>query len=247
MRELADFAVGVQAYDSHTGQSRQVIEDRRYHSDRKLDDTFRRELNGNDVGRYELHWPGKAWISYGPWLAHPRQPRFFKGRRILVREITGTGPHVIHATMTRDDYVTYKTILNVVLRDEVRSSGYREQYLLAIINSRLFSWMFRHSSNKQVTSTFPRISILDMKRAATPRISFSAAAERRRHDALVTRVDRMLALHEKSRAASADHEKTVLQRQIEATDHEIDDLIYELYGLSDAEIKLVEESTRGPQ
>jgi hypothetical protein len=37
-----------------------------------------------------------------------------------------------------------------------------------------------------------------------------------------------------------DHDKTPLQRQITATDHQIDKLVYELYGLSDDEIAIVE-------
>ena len=40
--------------------------------------------------------------------------------------------------------------------------------------------------------------------------------------------------------------KTLLQRQIEATDREIDRLVYELYGLSDKEIAIVEEATSRP-
>ena len=35
--------------------------------------------------------------------------------------------------------------------------------------------------------------------------------------------------------------KTALQRQIDATDRQIDNLVYELYGLTDDEIKIVEE------
>ena len=33
------------------------------------------------------------------------------------------------------------------------------------------------------------------------------------------------------------------QRQIDATDKEIDRLVYELYGLTDEEIRIVEEAT----
>jgi hypothetical protein len=39
------------------------------------------------------------------------------------------------------------------------------------------------------------------------------------------------------------HERTALQRQIEATDREIDRLVYDLYGLTDEEIRIVEEAT----
>ncbi len=34
------------------------------------------------------------------------------------------------------------------------------------------------------------------------------------------------------------------ERQIEATDREIDRVVYELYGLTDDEIKIVEEATK---
>ncbi len=38
------------------------------------------------------------------------------------------------------------------------------------------------------------------------------------------------------------HQKAILQRQIAATDGEIDRLVYEQYGLSDEEIAIVEEA-----
>jgi len=40
------------------------------------------------------------------------------------------------------------------------------------------------------------------------------------------------------------HDKTVLQRQIDATDRQIDRLVYELYDLTDEDIRIVEESTK---
>jgi hypothetical protein len=40
--------------------------------------------------------------------------------------------------------------------------------------------------------------------------------------------------------AGSDAEREVLQRQVEATDLQIDALVYELYGLSEAEVAVVE-------
>lgn len=59
---------------------------------------------------------------------------------------------------------------------------------------------------------------------------------------MVELVERMLALHQQLAAAKLEHEHTVLKRQIAATDRQIDQLVYELYGLSEEEIKIVEES-----
>jgi hypothetical protein len=42
--------------------------------------------------------------------------------------------------------------------------------------------------------------------------------------------------------AKSDHDKTLLQRRIDATDRQINRLVYDLYGLTKDEIRLVEES-----
>jgi len=57
---------------------------------------------------------------------------------------------------------------------------------------------------------------------------------------MVALVTQMLDLNKKLLDAKLDHEKTLLQRQIEATDASIDKLVYELYGLTEEEIKIVE-------
>ena len=54
----------------------------------------------------------------------------------------------------------------------------------------------------------------------------------------------MLALHKRAAGAKTGHQQTSLSRQIEATDAQIDRLVYELYGLSEEEIAIVEEATR---
>ena len=47
-------------------------------------------------------------------------------------------------------------------------------------------------------------------------------------------------LNKKLHSANIASEKTMIQRQIDATDRQIDKLVYELYGLTDEEIKIVE-------
>ena len=57
---------------------------------------------------------------------------------------------------------------------------------------------------------------------------------------MVTLVQRMLELHKQLAGAKTPQAKTVLQRQIEA----IDRLVYELYDLTEEEIKIVQENLR---
>jgi hypothetical protein len=50
----------------------------------------------------------------------------------------------------------------------------------------------------------------------------------------------MLELNQQLPNCKTPHEKESLQRQISNTDNQIDQLVYELYGLTEEEIKIVE-------
>jgi hypothetical protein len=123
------------------------------------------------------------------------------------------------------------------------SSDYDPRYLVGLLNSTALRWYFPHvsatfrggwrSANRQFLSQLP-IRTID----------FSDPADKARHDKMVELVQRMLDLHKRLAAANTEHEKTALQRQIAATDRQIGQLVYELYGLTDAEIRIVEEGTR---
>jgi hypothetical protein len=53
----------------------------------------------------------------------------------------------------------------------------------------------------------------------------------------------MLDLHQRLSAAKTPQEKIALERQISATDTQLDRLVYDLYGLTQEEIKIVEGAT----
>jgi len=59
---------------------------------------------------------------------------------------------------------------------------------------------------------------------------------------MVALVTQMLDLNKKVQDARLEQEKTQVSRQIVATDAAIDTLVYELYGLMEEEIKVVEGS-----
>jgi hypothetical protein len=54
----------------------------------------------------------------------------------------------------------------------------------------------------------------------------------------------MLDLNMKLQEARLEQERTMLSRQIEATDASIDKLVYDLYGLTEEEIVIVEGSAK---
>ncbi len=74
-------------------------------------------------------------------------------------------------------------------------------------------------------------------------IDFSDSEDVALHERMVELVEWMLALHERLAEARIERERTVIGYQIAATDKQIDRLVYELYALTEEEIKVVEEAT----
>jgi len=71
-------------------------------------------------------------------------------------------------------------------------------------------------------------------------INFADLVDKARHYRMVALVTQMLDLNKILQEARLEQEKTMLSQQIEATDATIDTLVYELYGLTEEEIKIVE-------
>ena len=72
-------------------------------------------------------------------------------------------------------------------------------------------------------------------------IDFSDPADKARHDKMVTLVDRMLEMNKKKHSGKlAPSELDCLERETNSTDAQIDNLVYELYGISDDERKIIE-------
>ena len=107
------------------------------------------------------------------------------------------------------------------------------KYLLAILASSLMNfWCINYLADDMNKSYLKRLPIRT--------INFDDPADVIRHDKMVALVERMLGLHKKLAAATIPADKDLYQRQIEATDRQIDALVYELYGLTDEEIGVVE-------
>jgi len=236
--ELARASLGIQAYNSSKHTPEQISK-RVFHASRKISHEYLPELAGSDVGRYFIDRKKGQWIRYGPWLHDYRTMDWLSGPRLLIREIAGPVKHRIQASYTEDTYCNYKTILNVNPSDKTTFSM---KYVLGILNSRLSSFLYPYVASKLPDRSFPRLSVADMRRLPVRPINFSDPADKAHHDKMVALVERMLELHKRKQAAGSDHERQLLQRQIDSTDGEIDALVYELYGLTDEEIRIVEGS-----
>jgi len=116
------------------------------------------------------------------------------------------------------------------------------KFVLGIINSQLLSYLYVNTSAIATKDDFRQTTLAELRRLPIPFPDFDNNSDKKRHDNLVELVDKMLALTPKLRDATSEAEKAALQNAVATTDAQIDRLVYELYGLTDEEIKIVESA-----
>ncbi len=124
-----------------------------------------------------------------------------------------------------------------------RSSKYSLKYLLAIINSRLFSTIyFSLNKHKAMAGGYLNINTDSLVRMPIKELDFELENDRGMYNNLVGLVD---SLHDTIHlliSSRTDKDKSYYNRRCREIDSQIDSLVYELYGLTEEEIKVVEES-----
>jgi len=124
--------------------------------------------------------------------------------------------------------------------------GVDDPYLLGFLNSRLFWFAISNLSipfGVRAGQYRYRLIYQYMEKVPIRVIDFTSKTDKDKHGQIVLLVERTLDLHQRLSAAAYPEDKTRLQRQIDVTDQEIDRLVYDLYGLTEEEIKIVEAAS----
>jgi hypothetical protein len=196
-------------------------------------------LRGENVHRYSTGF-AKEYVWYVPskmrghkQTARPGEPARFEQPKILVRD---TGQR-FECTLDLDNYY----VKDVLILNRVENSRYSLHYLVGLLNSRAMRFYYE--------TTFPTLHVQNSELAVLPirRINFDDPEDRQRHDAIVKKVEEMLQLQKDHAEAERNLEdrRHTLKRRIEQVDAAIDRMVYELYGLTEEEIAVVEGATDG--
>jgi type I restriction-modification system DNA methylase subunit len=116
-------------------------------------------------------------------------------------------------------------------------------YLLGILNSTLAQFYFSEvcAGLEGGGSTYLRFFGQYLEEFPVRTIDISRSPDNDLHSQMVKLAEQMLSLHKQLTETKTPDERTRIERQIDATDHQIDRLVYELYRLTDNEIRIVEK------
>jgi type I restriction-modification system DNA methylase subunit len=216
----------------------------------KLNKSCKPLIDGKDVQRYEppiwreqyiyydidfVEKLRKEWAKKGlDWTARIiKKENYFEQEKLIVQRIRNLS--LDKRLVFTYDNENYYTSINIGVVTSKGNSPYNLKYFLGILNSTYMNNYFkRHFHSIQIKNQF-------LERLPVHTIDFSNPAEKAQHDKMVSLIEQMLASHKILSMAQTPQEKQRLERQIEVTDKAIDSLVYALYGLSDEEIRIVEE------
>ena len=201
-QKLADFfevSQGLIPYDKYRGHDEYTIKNRIWHSNVKKDETYKKELKGEDVKQYLLNWNNELWISYGEWLAAPRERKFFVNKRILIREIT---KDKLFACYTEEEFYNTPSLINVINEKDILEL----KYILTIVNSKLLGWYHNKTSPKANKGLFPKILVNDARNLPLVNIPLE------KQQPFIEKADKMLSLNKELQDLSQKFQRMLLRK-----------------------------------
>jgi type I restriction-modification system DNA methylase subunit len=282
--DVYEQVMGVKVYQVGKGkpkQTKQEMDNDMFVSKTKLDESYLPFIS-QGILRYNYENQSE-FIRYGEWLAEPRDVRYFTNPKIVVREIVNPR---IYATYIEEVGVV-KNIAAVII---AKTLDFDLKYLLALLNSQLFTYFLMTESPKSANQSYPSFSSRIVKELPIKQIALPVqqpfithaetmltttrslsdlrkrvltllltktgiqkpSAKLQEWDALTwaeleaefRKAKVKLSLNDQEellqyfeqKKAEAERLKTVLA----TTDRAIDAMVYELYGLTAEEIRVVE-------
>jgi type I restriction-modification system DNA methylase subunit len=285
--EVAAITVGIKAYQKGKGypkQTAEIVKDKIFTSDSKIHDSYIQCIIGKNFYRYSFLQEPSMYLSYGKWLAEPRESApFFDDEKIILRQTADS----LIGHIDNLKRVNLNNVYNIGNKD----ADYKLRYLLALLNSKLLNLIYQNISQEK-GRTFAEVKKVNLAKLPIK------IADIKSQQPFIENVDKMLDLNKHLQEKRNRFLKRVkdnfeiekiskrletfynfdfkiivaelikqkvklslvqqdeweeyfntykkeinqLQDEINTTDKEIDQMVYELYGLSKNEIAILENS-----
>ncbi|HAY71518.1 MAG TPA: type II restriction endonuclease, partial [Saprospirales bacterium] len=184
----------------------------------KKDETFKPLLRGSLINKYVITWNDNYYISFGDWLAEPRYSANYDAPlKIVIRQ---TGSSLI-ATIDDKQFIVRDNLYTIISTNEI----YSEYLLLACLNSKLLNWYYQNIVNNEVGEALAQVKRGHLEILPMPKYNKTI------FETVEKQTEHVLTLKQADNSADT----TDLENQL-------DQLVYQLYDLTEEEIKIIENN-----
>jgi len=209
---------------------------------------FLKILEGKDVNRYSIIW-NNNWINYDKNLKKTiklsdlktkqnkidfalRDYTIFSNPKIIIRQ---TSDKII-GCYDENSYISrHSTHCILPLKENIDL-----KFILGILNSKLMNFYYQ-TLIPEKGKAFAEVKAIHVKKLPIKLINTEIKIEKDLHSEIIKFVDIQLKLYKRLQDAKLNSEKEQIERRIEHTDNKINQLVYELYGITEqTEIDIIE-------
>lgn len=203
-------------------------------SDIKINDSYKPLLvGGKNINRYILEWDG-TYLKYDLKGIHSckREDIFLTNEKIFFRRVANR----LIATLDTNKFYALHTIVVMNLKSEIKENI---RYFLGLFNSILLTYYYKatFASSKTV---FSEVGARQVQELPIKSIDFNNKRELYSHDEIVKLVDQLLNLYVEIKEVKLQTQIDQIKSKIDYCENRINEIVYQLYGLTDEEIRLVE-------
>ena len=187
-------------------------------------------LRGSLIHRYQNFWDNNSWILYGEWLAAPRKKEIFEAdEKIMVRQ---TGDSII-ATIVEKGFIA-RNNLHVLIH---KSKNVDIKLFTAILNSKLidFYYTFINPEKGEALAEVKKHHVEQLPLPAIEKINNEQQVQ------IVKHVDRLIHSYKELTHTKLQSQKENIQGLIDFSENKINEMVYQLYDLSEDEIRIIEK------
>jgi hypothetical protein len=215
------------------------LTERLFYEGKKQNDCDKQYLRGADLDREG-------------WYIEVKNKRYFRGDykdRLKKNEIVYFNEDVFNlkekiiwrqtSDRIRATIVGRAWFANTLQVGILKDTKYDLKYVLALLNSKFLNYIYIETV-KEEGRVFPQVKMGKVKTLPFRTLDLSKKSDRQAHDNIVALVDKVLILNELEHKEINDHKKNLIGQQINGICKAIDTMVYELYGLTEEEISMVE-------
>lgn len=157
----------------------------------------------------------------------------YNQEKILIQRIRNLSlKQRIIATIDNDNLIC----TNTLRIGNLKETNLSLRYLLGLLNSKVVNWIFlKKFLNKDIYA-------YQLDQIPVKTINFSIIQESQTHDLIVNSVEQLLQLNKDLQTTTLETKKDQIKQKIEYHEDKINTLVYQLYNLTEEEIKIIENN-----
>ena len=207
-----------------------VLSSEEYNKLSKSDkENCKKALRARDIDNYNHIWKGE-YFFYHKKININRSKSFKDDKIIMPRTVLS-----LEASYDKEGY----TLIDRLYYIKTKSKNFDNKYLLALLNSKLINFYYRMTFG----ATHLQGGYLDLKGIDLEKIPIKII-ENKKQNQVIELVDKIISLNKRLNeiGGKKTDERAKIEKEIQKIDDEIDEFIYKIYGITEEEQKIIEDS-----